>query len=85
MKKITLGLIASLLLLPVISFAQTLPPAPDSWVAFQKVERAKKVAFYKQMRADVDTFLRDHPDAKEYLTQVRAYRKARAAAKKASL
>ena len=77
MKKISLGLLACTLLLTSISFAQTIPQAPASWIAFQKEENAKRAAFFQEMRADREAFLSSNPDAKEYLDAVRAAAKER--------
>ena len=81
MKKISWGLIAALILLPVISFAQTnsqnmLKP-PASWIAFQKKEHAKQAAFLKQIRAETDAFINANPDVKAYVERARAAAKAR--------
>jgi hypothetical protein len=82
MKKMALGLIASMVFLPVISFAQlnTNQAPPASWVAFQKQELAKKIAFFQQMEADRTAFLSANPDVKAYLTQMRAANQTRYAA-----
>ena len=72
MKKITLGLIASLVFLPVISFAQSNPQAPASWIAFQKEEHAKQSAFFQQLEAERTAFLNANPDVKSYLDQMKA-------------
>ena len=77
MRKILLGSIASLLLLPAASFAQTTPQPPASWVAFQKEESAKRVAFFEQMQADRKAFLDANPDVKNYLEERRAAAQAR--------
>ncbi len=73
------GLIASLLLLPMTSFAQSIPQAPASWVAFQKQENAKRAAFYKQMKDDKEAFLRANPDVKSYFEQMHTAANARKA------
>jgi hypothetical protein len=83
MKKMTLALIASMILLPVISFGQVNPTPPASWVAFQKQESAKRAVFYAQMKADMQTFLSEHPEVKSYFAEVRASAQARIAAWKA--
>ena len=72
MRKIALGLIVSMMLLPVASFAQTsaqtqLPTPPASWVAFMKAENAKRIAFFKELKAEKEAFLNAHPDAQAYL------------------
>jgi hypothetical protein len=84
MKKMTLALITSMILLPVLSFAQTTPQAPASWIAFQKQENAKRQAFYQQLKSDRDTFLNANPDVKTYLEQMRANAKTRMAAWRAA-
>jgi hypothetical protein len=56
MNKILLGLMASMLLLPVVSFGQVTQQAPASWIAFQKEETAKRTAFFQQLKADRDAF-----------------------------
>ena len=80
MNKMTLGLIASILLLPVISFAQATPQPPAAWVAFQKQENAKRAAFNAQMHADMQAFLQANPEMQTYFTQMRAASQARMAA-----
>jgi hypothetical protein len=82
MKKISLGLIASMTLLSVISFAQTTPQPPASWIAFLKDESTKRAAFFQQMHADRQAFLSSHPDAQAYLDQMKANAKARLAQRK---
>ncbi len=77
MKKMSLALMASMMLLPVVSFAQAIPQPPASWVAFQQEEAAKQAAFNKQMKDEVDAFLRSHPEVNAYFDQVRAANKAR--------
>jgi len=81
MKKISLALIVSLLLFPLISFAQssstTIPTPPASWVAFQQQEHAKRIAFFNQLKADRDAFLSANPDAQTYVNQLRASSQAR--------
>jgi hypothetical protein len=72
MKRMFLALIASMMLLPAISFAETTPPAPAAWVTFQNEENAKKAAFFKQLKADMDAFLSSHPEVKAYLDQLHA-------------
>jgi hypothetical protein len=84
MKKMTLVLMASLVLLPVISFAQTTPQAPASWVAFQKQERSKMTAFFQEMKADRDAFLSSNPEVKTYLQEMQTTAKARMAAWRAA-
>ena len=79
-----LGLIASILLLPVISFGQETPQAPASWIAFQKEQSDKRIAFFQQMKADRDAFLSAHPEAKAYLEQMHVAAQARMAAWKAA-
>jgi hypothetical protein len=80
MTKIALGLMASMMLLPVISFAQLTQQPPASWVAFQNVEKAKRAAFFQQLEADRTAFLNANPDVRAYLDQKRADNKARYAA-----
>jgi hypothetical protein len=82
MKRISLGLIASMLLLPAVSFAQlnTSTPPPASWVAFQKEENAKRAAFFQQMETDRTAFLNANPDVKAWLEEMKANNKARYAA-----
>jgi len=80
----TLGLMASLMLLPVSSFAQTTPQAPASWVEFQKQESAKRIVFFQQMKADRDAFLSSHPEAQTYLEEMHQAAIARMAAWKAA-
>lgn len=95
MQKLALGLIASLLLLPIVSFAQTspttnttssttMPKPPASWIAFQQQENVKRAAFFKQMQADRNAFLSANPDAKSFLDQMRAASQARMAAWRAA-
>jgi hypothetical protein len=84
MRKIFLGLIASLTLLPAASFAQTTPQPPASWVAFKQAEHAKQVAFFQQIKADREAFLSANPDVKTYLQQLHASTRAREAAWRAS-
>ena len=84
MRKIILGLIASMMFLPVISFAQALPQAPASWIAFQQQENAKKAIFNKQMRGEREAFLNANPEVKQYLEEVHAAAKARFAAMRAA-
>ena len=83
MKKTTLALIASMILLPVISFGQVNPQPPAAWVAFQKEESVKRAAFYAQMKADMQTFLSEHPEVKAYFAEVRSSAQARIATWKA--
>ena len=87
MKKITCAMIASLILIPVISFAQssqTPAQPPASWVAFMKQENVKRSAFFQQMKADRDAFLSANPDVKAYLDQMRANAQTRMAAWRAA-
>jgi hypothetical protein len=89
MKRITAGLMAALMLLPGISFAQTTaaqtaPQAPASWVAFQQQENTKRIAFYKQLNDERKAFLKANPDVKAYLDQMRVLARARAKAWKAA-
>lgn len=84
MKKMTLALIASILFLPALSFAQTTLQPPASWIDFQQKEKVKIAAFFKEMKADTDAFLKANPDAKAYLDQMRANAKARMAAWRAA-
>ena len=84
MKKILLGFFALILLLPLISFAQTSPQAPASWIAFQQEQNAKKAAFYKQLKADRETFLNEHPDVRAYIQEMKASNNAKREAWKAS-
>lgn len=77
MRKIALGLIVAMMLLPVASFAQTnaqtqLPTPPASWVTFMKAQKAKRTAFFKELKAEMDDFLSAHPDAQAYLKVLRA-------------
>lgn len=76
MKKIALGLIASLILLPVICFAQVMPQPPASWIAFQKQEKAKRDAFFQELNADRQAFLNANPDVQTYFQQMQAANKA---------
>jgi hypothetical protein len=80
MKRTILGLIASIMLLPVISFAQETPQPPAAWVAFQKEESAKRAAFNAQMSSDMRAFMAANPEMKTYLDQMRAAGQARMAA-----
>ncbi len=84
MGKMTLGIIASILLLPVPSFAQTTPQPPASWVAFKQAEHTKQVAFFAQLKADRNAFLSVHPEVKSYLAQLHAANMARETAWRAS-
>jgi hypothetical protein len=79
MQKIILGSALSLILLSTTAFAQTTPTPqpPDSWVAFQKDQAAKRAAFAQQMKADRDAFISAHPEAKAYLEQIKTANKAR--------
>jgi len=89
MKKISLGLIVSMMILPVFSFAQTdspsslqtdtqtIPKEPASLVAFNKEEMAKRSALDKQIEADREAFFSAHPDAKAYVEELKAIVKAR--------
>ncbi len=79
MRTIAPILIISAIALNPISFAQTTPQAPASWVAFQQQENAKRVAFNQQMKADREAFLRANPDVQSYLDQMRAIAKQRMA------
>jgi len=79
-----LGLIVSMMFMPAVSFAQSTPQAPASWIAFQQQENAKRSAFFKEMKADRDAFLSSNPEVKAYLEQVRAAAKARFAALRAA-
>ena len=78
MKRTALGLIASIMLLPVTSFAQVTPQPPAAWVAFQKEESAKRAAFNAQMRAEMQNFLNSNPEVKTYFEEMQASAKARA-------
>jgi hypothetical protein len=84
MPKPALGLIVSLILLPVFAFAQTNtqnnPKPPAAWIAFQQQENVKRQVFFKQMKDDRDAFLAANPDAKAYFDQMRAAGQARLAA-----
>ena len=80
MKKLTFGLMALIIFLPLTSFAQSTPQPPASWIAFQKQESAKRQAFYQQMKADREAFLNANPDVKSYLDQLRASNQSRIAA-----
>jgi|GEM_PF-3551525 hypothetical protein len=80
MNRLALGLIASIILLPVISFAQSAPQPPAAWVAFQKEESAKRAAFNAQMSADMKAFMEANPEMKTYFDQMRAAAQARMAA-----
>lgn len=84
MKKITSLFIVSIILLPMLSFAQSTPQAPASWVAFQKQENAKRLAFFQEMKADREAFFNANPDVKAYFAQMQASAKARIAAWRAS-
>ena len=87
---------ASLILLPVVTFAQTstttpstsssttMPTPPASWITFQQQENAKRATFFKQMKDDRDAFLAANPDAKSYLDQMRTAAQARMAAWRAA-
>jgi hypothetical protein len=83
MRKIPYGLMASLMLLPVISFGQTVPQAPAAWIAFQKQENIKRTAFFEEMKADREAFLRANPDVKAYFDEMHATAKERRAEWKA--
>jgi hypothetical protein len=83
MKKMTLALIATMTLLPVISFGQANPTPPAAWVAFQKAESVKRAAFNAQMKADMQAFLSENPEVKSYFAEMRAASQARIAAWKA--
>jgi len=84
MKRSTLGVIASIMLLPVISLAQVTPQPPAAWVEFQKQESAKRAAFNAQMKADMQNFLASNPEVKSYMDQMRQAAQARAAAWRAA-
>ena len=60
-----------------VLFAQTTPQPPASWVAFKQAEHAKQVAFFAQLKADRDAFLRSNPEVKSYLAQLHAANMAR--------
>ena len=77
MKKLSSALLASIILLPIVSFAQATPQAPASWIAFKQQESAKRIAFFKQMKEDRDAFISANPDVKAYLDEVRAARLAK--------
>ena len=79
MKKTVLGLVASTMLLPMISFAQTTPQPPAAWVAFQKEENAKRAAFNAQISADMKAFMAANPEVKTYFDEMRAASQARMA------
>jgi len=83
MKKMPLVFIASMLLLPVVSMAQSRPQPPPEWVAFQKQESAKRAAFNQQIKADTQAFLSSHPEMQTYFAEMQAASKARYAQWKA--
>ena len=76
MRIIRLGLMASMVLFPLISLAQTAPQAPDSWKAFQKQEILKIDAFYNQMKADRAALIDSDPQVKAYYQQIRQFAQA---------
>jgi len=84
MKNIILALTASIVILPAISFAQTAPQAPASWVAFQQQENAKRIAFIQEMKAEREAFLQANPEVKAYFDQVNAVRRERLSAWRAA-
>jgi hypothetical protein len=92
MKLLACTLLASLMLLPGISLAQTSTQTttqttlqePASWTAFQKQEQAKRADLFKQLNADKEAFLKANPDVQTYLNQVRTAAQARAQAWKAA-
>lgn len=85
MKKMTLGLLSLLILLPMISYAQTVPQAPSAWVSFQKEQNDKRAAFFKEMRAEKEAFISAHPEVKTYLDQIHEANRQRIAALRAAL
>ena len=69
MKKVVFALVAALVFLPAISFAQQ----QDEWAVFQKHQGEERAAFNKQMKDERDAFLSSHPDV---AARLEAQRKA---------
>jgi hypothetical protein len=87
MKKMTLAVIASLILTGS-AFAQSsstsAPKPPAAWVTFQQQQDAKRMAFFKEMSAERTAFLQANPDVKEYFDQMAQISKERMAAWRAA-